>query len=350
MTSEVIAFCSNGRVLLCRMLACLAAFTLFAGQAWAQKVEIKLATILPAGTAQHFVLKKLDEDWRRASGETVRFRLIDGQSDGEGGIVRKMNANVYHAAMMSAVGLSEIEEAVAALQKMPLVFRNWEEVDFVRERVHKKLEAKLAAKGYVVLFWGDAGWVNFFSKQKGLVPQDFKKMKMFTWAGDNAAVELMKQMGYNPIALETADILSGFSTGMIQMAPIPPLFALGAQINTVTEHLLEVNWAPIVGATVIKKQTWDKVPPEMQQKLLPLAAEAGKRMRTEGRKAHDEAVASMKKRGLNVHAVPPDLRREWDQLAAELAPRVRGKIVSAPIFDEVQQLLKEFRAAQAAGK
>jgi TRAP-type C4-dicarboxylate transport system substrate-binding protein len=121
---------------------------------------------LPRGVAQDAVLVKLEQDWRKASGGTVDLRRAPGgQKDGEATIVRKLNSGNYQAALLSVVGLSEIEPDTAALQHMPLVFRDWEEVDFVREAIRPRLEEQFHKKGFQVLFWADSGWVNFFAVQ-----------------------------------------------------------------------------------------------------------------------------------------------------------------------------------------
>ena len=45
------------------------------------------------------------------------------------------------------------------------MFHDWEDVDRVRERLRPELEARLQKAGYVVLFWGDGGWVRYFSRK-----------------------------------------------------------------------------------------------------------------------------------------------------------------------------------------
>jgi TRAP-type C4-dicarboxylate transport system substrate-binding protein len=317
--------------------------------AQSQPLDIKLATILPRGLGQDAVLKKLEQDWSKASGGTVLLRKAPGaQKDGEAGIVRKLHSGNYQAALLSATGLSEIEPDAAALQMMPLVFQNWEEVDFVREKIGARLEEKLQTKGFVLLFWADMGWVNFFSARKATTPSEFKRMKMFAWAGDNKQVEIMKSLGYQPIALETDNVHSSFATGMIEAAPIPPAFALGMQIPTVASHVLEVNWAPIVGAAIVRKDIWDKIPPGLQKKLRAQCDTAGFDIRAEGRRFHDDALKTLSKGPkTEVHIPRPEERREWQKLALELGPKIRGQLVPAPMYDEVQRLLKEFRAAQS---
>ena len=62
--------------------------------------------------------------------------------------------------------------------------------------------------------------------------------------------------------------------------------------------------------------------------------------RTEAR----EALEAMKKRGLTVHEVTPELEKEWRQFAEGVYPQMRGTMVPAEIFDEVRQLVSEYRA------
>jgi flagellar biosynthesis protein FlhB len=38
--------------------------------------------------------------------------------------------------------------------------------------------------------------------------------------------------------------------------------------------------------------------------------------------------------------------KEWNTLAEQLYPRIRGKMVPAETFDEVMKLLKDYRAGK----
>ena len=40
----------------------------------------------------------------------------------------------------------------------------------MREKMCAGIEEKFLAKGFVVLAWGDAGWVHFFSKEPAFRP------------------------------------------------------------------------------------------------------------------------------------------------------------------------------------
>lgn len=314
-------------------------------------VRIKLATIVPTGSSYHKSLLKMRDKWRQASGGAVDVVIYEGnKAGGEAETIGLMQADQLQASLLSAVGLSEIEPAVAGLQTMPMAFRSLDEVDYVGEKLRPMLEKRLAEKGFVVLFWTDAGWVRFFSTKPVIHPDDLRKLKLFTWAGNAAQVESYKAAGMNPVPLETADIVPGFTTGLIEAIPMPPFAVLGAQIDGKARHMLELNWAPLVGALVITKKAWDRIPDSAKEALRAAATEAGKENKAAGRSDSEESVKRMQQRGLTVHPVTPEIEAEWRNMIESFSNLIRGKIVPADIYDEAQRLIKEYRASKSTSK
>lgn len=314
-------------------------------------VRVRLGTLAPKGSSSYRHLQAMGEQWRNAPGGGAQLTIYaDGTMGGEADMVRRMRIGQLQAGMLSTVGLGEIEPAVAGLQFLPMMFRSLEEVDFIGEKLQPMLEKRMLEKGFVVLFWGDAGWVRFFSKEVVLHPDDLKKTKLFVWAGHPQQADIYKSGGFNPVALETVDILPNLQTGLITAVPIPPFMALAGQVDGPAPNMLEVNWSPLVGATVIAKKTWDAIPAASKDAVLKAAKEAGKLVKYDNRKESLEAVEAMKKRGLKVHKPTPEIEIEWRKAAEEVYPKIRGPIVPADIFDEVVKLLKEYRAAREGAK
>jgi TRAP-type C4-dicarboxylate transport system substrate-binding protein len=310
-------------------------------------VKIKLGTLVPKNSSPHQSLKAMAEKWRQAPGGGVQLIIYtDGTQGGEADMVRRMRIGQLQAAVLSGAGMAEIEDSVTALQTMPLVYRSLDEVDYVREKLRPELEQRIAAKGFVVLFLADAGWVKFFSRKPAVTPDDLRRQKLFAWAGDNKALDIMKAAGYQPVSLETADILPGLQTGLIDALPAPPFFALAGQFYGPAPHMLDMDWAPLLGACVITKKAWDSIPPETQTAMRAAAETAGNEIRTEARKEMTDAVEAMKKRGLIVHELTPEAEAAWRRLAESVYPRIRGTLVPADMFDEVQRLLAEYRAGK----
>jgi TRAP-type transport system periplasmic protein len=315
---------------------------------WAAGLQLRIGSVVPKNSLYHQQLLEMGEAWRAAQGADAKFVVFtDGSQGGEAELARRMRIGQLQGALLSVVGLRDIEPAISALQNLPLLFKSWDEVDYVREKMRPAMERKFLDKGFVVLAWGDAGWVRFFSKTAAFRPEDYKGMKFFAWGSEPEQQSIMKSLGYTPVPLETADILPAIQTGMINVVPSTPYFALASQIYNQAPHMLEINWAPIVGALVVTRKAWDAMSPAAQTALRAAGEQAGIAMRTQARKEVDEAVDAMKKRGLVINRPSPEQLREWNELAEKLYPRIRGSMVPADTFDEVFSHLLAYRASKA---
>ena len=338
-----------------RMLAATAALLLAAAAAaptaadapTQEPVKVRLGALAPRGTSWHRSLLEMGEKWRAAQGAGAEFIVYAGGSQGgEADMVRRMRVGQLNAAMLTVIGLAEIDDSVGALQKMPMMFRSWDELDHVRDKLRPALEKRFYDKGFVVLCWGDAGWVRFFSKEPALRPADYRRMKVFAWAGDSPQADIMKALGFQPVALVISDFLPGLQTGMINMVPSTPLWALTLQFHNHASYMLELDWAPMVGAVVGTRKVWDAMSPAGRQALRQAGEAAGVHLRAVSRREQEESVAAMKLRGLKVLPVTPEIEAEWRRVAEQTYPLLRGKMVPAESFDEVQELLRAYRAGR----
>ncbi len=325
------------------LFACLAA----AGVA-AADMQLRIGTQAPKNSLYHRQLLELGEAWRAAQGGGAKYVVYpDGSQGGEADMVRRIRIGQLQGGLLSVAGLRDIEPSIAALQAMPLMFKSWDEVDYVREKLRPGMEKKFLDKGFVVLAWGDAGWVRFFSREAAFRPDDYKSMKLFAWGNEVDQQEIMKSLGYTPVPLELGDVLPAIQTGMIDVVPSTPYFALATQIYTNAPNMLELDWAPIVGALVVSRKAWDQMSPEAQAALREVGARVGTQIRAKARQDVDDAVEAMKKRGLVVNRPNEAQIEEWDALAARLHARVRGRLVPAETFDEVVGHLEAYRARKA---
>jgi TRAP-type C4-dicarboxylate transport system substrate-binding protein len=112
--------------------------------------------------------------------------------------------------------------------------------------------------------------------------------------------------------------------------------------------MLDLNWVPIVGAVVVTRKAWDAMTPAAQKALRQAGDVAGAELRAISRRENEESVEAMKRRGLKVQPVTPEIEAEWRSFAEQAYPMIRGNMVPAELFDEVQRLLREHRAGQRA--
>lgn len=307
-------------------------------------VRIRLGTLAPKGSSYYNELAKMGSTWKKETRGKVSLTIYpDGRMGGEAEMVRRVRVGQLQGGLFSAVGLTEIEPAVSGLQNVPMLFESLDEVDYVGKKLQPLLEDQLQKKGFKVLFWANAGWVYFFTKAPVSVPDDLRKLKIFTWAGSPKVVDVYKGAGMNPVPLETKDILPGLQTGLISAVNMPPVIANVNQIDTKAPFMLDLQWAPLVGAAVIATKAWNRLPSETQTIILKVAHETGENIQRIGRAEADQAVAAMKKRGLKVTQISDEQRAAWQQVAQDVYPQIRGDIVPEDTFDSVQKWISEYR-------
>ncbi len=308
----------------------------------AEAGQLRIATVAPAGSSFHKRLQSLGAEWSRGPGG-VSMNIYAGTQGGELQIVRRMRVGQLQGAMLTAVGLGQIDRAVTALQFFPLMFRDWDDVDRVRDRLQPDLEARLRKAGYVVMFWADAGWVRYFSNKPIKNLRDLKAMRVYASSGDPETVEIFKEF-YTPVVLEPDQILLGLRNGMIDALPVPAFLANFNQVPTYAPYMLDLRWAPVTGALVLTERAWKQLDPKTQAWLKQTSDRAGHEMRRASRLEDEETVQAMKdKMGLKVTTLTPEAEKEWRAEVARRYPLLRDTLVPAPMYDATVEILKASR-------
>ena len=303
---------------------------------------VRLATLAPSRTSMHKSLQKMGVEWKKAG---VRLQIFtDGKMGGESQMIRRMRVNQIQASLLSVQGLTVIDESAKSVQLVPMMFRNLKEFDYALNKVKPIMEAKMEAKGYEVLFWSDIGYLRMFTTKKAMRIDDMRKLRMYVWSGDTQTQKLMQAMRCRGVPLEQTEILTGLQTGMFDMITMPPVMALSGQIYRNANNMLNLNWNPLVGALVVNKKTWDRLPKSKRTKLMAAAQVAGDEIRAAGRRESELAVKAMEKRGLQVNKPDADDIADWEKFASEMYPKIRGKIVDAKLFDALKAAVTEYRA------
>lgn len=315
------------------------------GEALAKKsVKIKHGTLAPEGSPWFNAMRRLGDRWKKASDSQVEVKIYPGGVAGdETDMLRKIKIGQLQSATLTSIGLARISRSSVAIQ-IPMMFRSYEELDYVRSRVAPRLEKEMADAGFVVLNWGDAGWVHFFSKEAATTPDDFRKLKMFMWAGDPEAEAAWRVAGFQPVPMSATDVMAGLQAGLIDWFGTTPLYALTSQWFGLAKHMVAVRWTPLNGATIISKEAWEKIPAELRPELAKIALEEGEAVKAEVRALGDKSIQAMKDRGLNVVPTSDALEAQWRKAAEMAYPVIREKVVPADLFDEVKRLTEEYRA------
>ena len=176
---------------------------------------------MPQGSLWDETLRYMAQEWSKISGGSVRVQVYAGGALGdEVEMVRKVRQGQLQGVLLSSIGLSRIDNSVACLQ-VPMLLDSYAELDYVREPSRpdvgesaSKREASRCSTGR------DGGWVRVFSKTAShALPDDLKRLKLFTSTGDPDTESLYKQFGFQVVPLSMVDLITSLQTGMIDAVP-----------------------------------------------------------------------------------------------------------------------------------
>jgi len=288
-------------------------------------IAIKIATLAPSGSPYHEIMKDMAADWRKASNDRVVLKIYPGGvAGGEVDILRKIRIGQLHAGALSMSGLSRALPEMSVLST-PMIYKTRENLLQVQEVLAPKIEARMEEKGFVVLSWAIAGWVRFFVPEAQPSIGGLKKARMHVFAGDDQILELWKTMGVNAIPLSGTDVLTGLQSGMVNAFFTTPVMAYASQWFAFTPYMIDMPWAPMLGAIIVSKRAWQKVPEPLRPQLKSIAEQKSLRLDIEMQRLETQAISEMQKRGLTL--VKPDAQQftQWQSLTKTAFPEFKSK-------------------------
>jgi TRAP-type transport system periplasmic protein len=300
-------------------------------------VTLKLATQAPVNSSWHKALLDMGAEWDQKTSGRVKLTVYAGGTQGsEDATIRMMRPGVdqLQANLLMLPGLSRIDD-VFNVFGIPFFFESDAEGEYVLQKMTPFLEQRLESKGFKMLSWGSAGWVQLFSKKPMASLADIKNAKLFTSQGDDRMTQWYKTHGFRPVALNANDIPAQLklTTGLIDAAPSPPYPALLLQIFRDAKYMLDVRVAPLYGALVMTNEAWNKIDPPDRPIVAAAAKNAEKRFLGEAPKLDADSVATMKTRGLTVTTLDPKAATEFRAEVEKYVKSMRGNIVPADAYD-----------------
>ncbi len=328
----------------------LAGFLIFSNTANAgdsPKVMFKMTTLAPKNSAMANILTKMDKEVRAKSNNEVGVRVYYGGVQGdEKEAIQKIKFKQLHGGMFTASGLYRLVPEIHILS-IPYLFRNYKEVVYVRNAIKKDLYKRFLDKGYVVLAWGDAGFAYQFSKVPITSQSIAKKQKFWQWGDDPVGAATYKAIGVTPVSLSIADVMTSLSTRLIDAAAATPNMAVAMRWYTKFKYMSEFPNVCVQGATIVRKDQWDKVSPGSQKLIKTLSQEYYDDYVVLNRKDDEKAVGLLKKAGVQIVHVSDQNKQKASSYSEGISKKVReslvGKLYSKDFLSKVVSLLNEYR-------
>lgn len=307
--------------------------------------SIKLATLAPKTSSWGLIFNEMEREIEKKSNGELKLRIFyDGVQGDEIDVIRKMRAGLLDSGAMTSVGLGEIQKSALIFQ-VPRLFNNYEELDYVRDRLKAQLNKEFEEAGYVLLGWGDIGYYYFFSNYPVKSPEDLKNPKVKAWLrlDDPIAVHIFKIVEGISVPLSVPQVLPSLHTGQVNALIASPLACVALQWYPKLKYMTDMPMAIGVGATVITKKKHAQLTPRAQQLLKETAQKYHHQLVHRIRQDNNKSLEALKKYGLQTVPVSDAEQKQWDKIFLRVRSELAGKIYSQNLIEQVSQLLEEYR-------
>ena len=305
--------------------------------------EIKLSILAPEGSTWVKIMEEMNQEIQTQSGGKLALKIYAGGVSGdEKDVLRKMRIGQVHAAAFTGVGLGQIVPSVRILE-LPMLFRSYSEVDFVKNKLKPQFQKDFAAKGFELLGWAEAGFVNIYSNKPIKSKADMGGVKFWAWEGDPLVKAMYSALGITPIPLSLPDVLTSLQTKLIDGVYGPPLGVIALQWFTKVKNMTNLNLANSTGALIISKKAMNKLPPDLQKILRDASQKYSNKLVQRIRSENGQALDQIRKAGIQIIEVDPKAKEEIITVSESVYPKLAGKLYSPALLNQVKGYLAQKR-------
>jgi len=304
---------------------------------------IKLATLAPEGSTWAKAFNALNSEIMKKTENKVQFRIYPGGVLGdEKDVLRKMKIGQIQGAALTSGGLSAIYKDIDVLQ-IPFLFQNYGEVDYVLTKMDAYFRKGFEENGYVLLGWSEAGFIYLMSTIPIASASDLKKGKVWIWEESPMSKAIFDEAGVSAIPLSLPDVMVGLQTGLVNVVYVPPTAAISLQWFTKIKYVTDVPLVYLLGGLVLKKDTFNQIPPSLQSILLETFQKHLEPLKTVTRDENRDAMKVMTKQGVKLVTPSKDQVDEFKKLSNKAMGHTTGQSFSKKSLEEVTSLLESYK-------
>jgi TRAP-type C4-dicarboxylate transport system substrate-binding protein len=324
------------------LLLLLAAFALPGTTAPSKAEEsytLRIASLAPAGSSWMKVLNAWNKTVIDKTKGKLKMRFYPGGSQGdERDFVRKMRVGQLDGGVVTMTGMSMLVPSMNVLV-LPGFLETYEKLDRVRERMADQFESMFGNENMRLVGWGDAGKTRLFSVEPIKSPSEIKAMRPWVWKDDPIFVEFYQVIGASAVRLGVPEVYPALQTRMVDVISSSALTAVALQWYTRVKYMTAHNSAIIAGGTVMRKDKYDALPPELQEVFDSTASRAHEILNKTIRKDDEKAYRVVLDKGIEA-VEAGDAQAEWDAAHKKVRDNLTGRMFSKSLVEAVAAAAK----------
>ena len=321
-------------------------FILPIGQSHA--LVLKIATLSPEGSSWMQLMRQGAKEVAQITNKRVRFKFYPGGVMGsDKAVLRKISIGQLQGGAVVSGSLAKFFPD-NQIYSLPLKFKSFQEVDYIRKRMDRLIIDGLEKGGFVTFGLAEGGFAYLMSKMPIETIEELSGQKVWIPEGDSTSLETLKAFDISPIPLSIADVRAALQTDMIDTVAISPIGAVVLQWHTQISYLLDVPLMYIYGLLAVDRKAFSKISPGDKQIVRAIMGRVFSEMDRQSREQNIKAMDALRNQGIQFLKPSDETLSKLYTMGSLISKRLveTGKL-SKDMVNTFEAYLDEYRSGQA---
>lgn len=314
-------------------------------------VEFRIGTLAPSDTPWvRFPLDHIIQKIKKDTEGHIILRIYAGGTMGDDSdIIAKMKLGQLHGCGCSAQGMYEAVPELSVLS-LPLLFRNYDEVDDILNKFRKDIDMMFQRRGYRLFSILDSGFLYLFTKNKVVPITEIRKQILGTWFGKIEGM-LIDELGGRHIPVQVPEKSMSLKNGLVDGSFSPSGWELATQAFLYTKYVVDTPFFYSPAALMIDekylKELEKRYPPglfqEISEYILDLVGRSEKDWRAEIRDFEKKCLYAYINSGRTSISLTSADVDTLNAAAQNVKKKLAGSMRSQDFLSKVESELTRFR-------
>ena len=308
------------------------------------QIQIKIATLAPQNSEWAEKFQKGSIEIQERTENRVKLKFYWGGAQGNAKkILQKIKIRQLHGGTFSPTDFQELYPDLN-IYGLPFLFKDFDEVNYVRDRVDNQLEQGFKNLGFNTYGFAGGGFAYILSNEPIREYEDLKNKRIWLPQGDLISYEAMRSLNLLPVPLPMTDVLTGLQTGLIDIVAIPPVVALALQWHTKINYITRVPVLYAMGFLAIDSKIINRINTDDQKVLNEVINRIYSEVDSNSQQDSENAYEALSKIGIQEIQFDGDEYQKLTDLLEEPTIKMANDgFYSLELFNEIKMYIHDFR-------
>ncbi|MFP4476609.1 MAG: TRAP transporter substrate-binding protein DctP [Desulfatibacillaceae bacterium] len=260
-------------------------------------------------------------------------------------IIEKMEKGILQIGGLAAQG-SFIAVPEFSVVGLPFMFKNYNEVDYIRGKMFGTFVDLAARRGFWLYLWLDQDFDQIYSVKWKLDSVDaFSDATFVNWYGE-LEKDCVEKWGAASVKVDVPEISAAMRGGRADTLFGPALWMVGAQMYSVVKfvHPYMIRYSPVTIMNTM--ESMGAIPEEHRNCIRGGSLDLAMRFVEETRKDNASALQTMLEYGLQEVSMPAGEMVRLRNRSMQLWEEKAGALYPGELLEEMLSYLEEYRSQQ----